>query len=66
VEDGVTGLLVPAGDPTALRAALVELLGDPALRARLGGAARERAVVPGGRPSVDALREAYVSAVASA
>ena len=43
VEDGVTGLLVPPRDPVALRAALERLLGDAELRARLGGAARERA-----------------------
>jgi glycosyltransferase involved in cell wall biosynthesis len=43
VEDGVTGLLVPPGDPVALRAALERLLGDPALRERLGAAARRRA-----------------------
>ncbi len=43
VEDGVTGLLVPAGDVEALRAALERLLGDPELRRRLGEAARERA-----------------------
>ena len=44
VEDGVTGLLVPPGDTVALRAALERLLGDAELRARLGQAARERAV----------------------
>jgi glycosyltransferase involved in cell wall biosynthesis len=43
VEDGVTGLLVPPGDVAALRAALQQLLGDAALRARLGAAAREKA-----------------------
>ena len=43
VEDGVTGLLVPPRDPAALRAALERLLGDAALRCRLGEAARERA-----------------------
>jgi glycosyltransferase involved in cell wall biosynthesis len=41
VEDGVTGLLVPPGDAKALRAALERLLGDPALRERLGSAARD-------------------------
>ena len=43
VEDGVTGLLVPPGDVSALRAAVERLLGDAALRARLGVAARDRA-----------------------
>ena len=43
VEDGTTGLLVPARDPAALRAAVEALLGDAELRARLGRAARERA-----------------------
>ncbi len=38
-----TGLLVPPGDAGALRAAVERLLSDPALRARLGAAARERA-----------------------
>jgi glycosyltransferase involved in cell wall biosynthesis len=33
-------LIVPPGDPVALEAAIVRLLGDPALRARLGAAAR--------------------------
>jgi glycosyltransferase involved in cell wall biosynthesis len=43
VEDEVTGLLVPPRDPRALRLALERLLGDPALRERLGEAARARA-----------------------
>jgi glycosyltransferase involved in cell wall biosynthesis len=42
VEDGVTGLLTKPGDPTALAGALTELLDDPARRARLGEAGRER------------------------
>lgn len=44
VEDGVTGLLVPPGDPQALARAILRLAGDPALRERLGRAARERIV----------------------
>ncbi len=43
VEDGVTGLLVPPGDPVALRAAIERLLGDSALRSELGANARSRA-----------------------
>jgi glycosyltransferase involved in cell wall biosynthesis len=43
VEEGVTGRLVPAGDRTALRAAVEELLADEALRRRLGAGGREAA-----------------------
>ena len=43
VIDGETGLLVPSGDPEALRAALERLLADSELRRRLGEAGRERA-----------------------
>ena len=43
IEDGVTALVVPPGDAAALREALEQLLGDSALRERLGAAAREKA-----------------------
>ncbi|MFN3648381.1 MAG: glycosyltransferase [Armatimonadota bacterium] len=39
---GETGLIVPVRDPAAMAAALDTLLGDAALRERLGRAARER------------------------
>lgn len=42
VEDGVTGILVPPGDPQALAEAILRLLGDPDLRRRMGEASRER------------------------
>jgi D-inositol-3-phosphate glycosyltransferase len=42
VTDGETGVHVPPGDVPALRAALDCLLADPALRERMGKAARAR------------------------
>ncbi|MCX7716864.1 MAG: glycosyltransferase [Candidatus Sumerlaeaceae bacterium] len=42
-EDGVTGLRVAPASPAALAEALNRLLGDPALRQRLGEGARARA-----------------------
>jgi glycosyltransferase involved in cell wall biosynthesis len=42
VADGVSGLLVPSGDPDALAAQIVRLLQDPKLRADMGAAARRR------------------------
>lgn len=41
-EDGDTALLVPPGDVGALAAAIGEALDDPALRARIGAAGRQR------------------------
>lgn len=43
VVDGKTGLLVPPEDVDALQAALRRLAADPALRASMGAAGRERA-----------------------
>lgn len=44
VEEGITGLLVPPGDEQALRQAMQRLLSDPGLRARMGEAARRKAL----------------------
>jgi alpha-maltose-1-phosphate synthase len=44
VSEGVTGLLVPPGDPEELAAALNALLHDPARATAMGKAGRERAV----------------------
>ena len=42
VEDGVTGLLVTPGEPSALAAAMARILDDDALAAELARSARER------------------------
>src|SRR5260221_7747933 len=42
LEDGLSGLLVPPRDATALAAAISRLLGDPALALRLGQGGRRR------------------------
>ncbi|HUZ80315.1 MAG TPA: glycosyltransferase family 4 protein [Thermoplasmata archaeon] len=44
VADGVTGSLVPSGDPSALAHALDRLASDPLLRTRLGDCGRTRAL----------------------
>jgi glycosyltransferase involved in cell wall biosynthesis len=67
VEDGVTGLLVPPRDPAALRAALEQLLGDEALRARLGAAARAKTERELSWPAAtDGLLAAYREALQAA
>jgi glycosyltransferase involved in cell wall biosynthesis len=60
VEDGITGLLVPPGQPQALRQALERLLGDADLRMRMGAAAQVRAREAFGRDGqAHAMLEAY-------
>ena len=41
VQDGTSGILVPAGDASAVAAGLERLLGDPELGERMGAAGRE-------------------------
>jgi glycosyltransferase involved in cell wall biosynthesis len=43
IDEGVTGRLVPPGDPPALGRAILALLEDQPLRTRMGQAARQRA-----------------------
>lgn len=64
VEDGVTGLLVPARDPDAIAAAVVRLLEDEPLRARLATNARRRASERWGLARmVEATERVYAEAV---
>jgi glycosyltransferase involved in cell wall biosynthesis len=42
VEDGVTGLLVPPGNPRALAKAILRLAGDDSLRQKVTANARRR------------------------
>jgi len=57
VEDGVTGLLVPARDADALATAMRRLGDDARLRQRLASAARERAVARYGIAAI--VRETF-------
>ena len=70
-QDGVTGLLVPPGDPGALAAAIGRALDDPELRARLGAAGRERVLEKftwrkTAEGTVEQYREALLAAAADA
>lgn len=62
VRDGVEGLIVPAGDASALAAALERLARDLSLRLRLGAAARLRLLQGYTKAHVQqAVRSAYLS-----
>lgn len=55
VVDGVTGILVAPGDPAALREGMARLVVDPALRQRLGEAARAHIVARFSETQVNGL-----------
>jgi len=64
IEDGVSGLLVARGNPRALREAITRLLGNPALRRKLGRAARAKVQeVAGWERVTEATLDAYASAL---
>lgn len=67
VEDGVTGFLVPPGDPDALAERIDEIATHPARRLEMGEAARRAASTRfGAGRMVDALIAVYRSALAAA
>jgi glycosyltransferase involved in cell wall biosynthesis len=63
IEDGVTGLLVPPEEPEALAKATLRLLGDEALRLRMGAAGRKAAVE---RFDTERVADVYVQAYEAA
>jgi D-inositol-3-phosphate glycosyltransferase len=65
VDDGVTGKLVPLGDPAAVAAALRELAdAGPEVRARMGAAGRAKAVERWSWPRlVERMDGAYAEAI---
>ncbi len=63
VEDGVTGFVVPPLDPQAIADATLRLLDDADLRARMGEAARRRAVE---RYDVEVCADTHVQAFEAA
>jgi glycosyltransferase involved in cell wall biosynthesis len=62
IADGRTGVLVPANDGAALRAALDDLLGNAARRVELGSAAAEWVAR---HASIEFMRDAYAALYAS-
>jgi glycosyltransferase involved in cell wall biosynthesis len=64
--DGKTGLVVPARDPKAYAGAVGRLQDDPALRLRLGRAARTRAMTFDWETILDTVIDAYREAMALA
>ncbi len=63
VRDGVTGLLVPHGEPIALAEALVGLLGDPERRAAMSAAGIEWAAAHSWERSTNELRLVLAGAI---
>jgi len=60
VEDGVTGILVPPGDPRALEEALDSLLVEPGLARRMGEAGRRRVkALFAARPNIQRVERIY-------
>lgn len=60
VDDGVTGLMVPARDPSALADAIIRLAESPALRSEFGARGRQKAIREFDETTViDAMLAAY-------
>jgi glycosyltransferase involved in cell wall biosynthesis len=64
VRDGVDGILTPPGDAQAMADALLRLLDDPALAARMGQAGQARADEFGARKMIDDIAALYETLLA--
>jgi glycosyltransferase involved in cell wall biosynthesis len=64
VQHGVTGLLVPPRDTTALAAAIAQLCSEPELRRRMGGAGRRCAAEYTSERLVRDVERLYIAALA--
>jgi phosphatidylinositol alpha-mannosyltransferase len=64
VDDGVDGMLVPPDDPRALAAALLDLWGQPELRARMSRVAAADVQRFAWRPIAAQILDAYHEAIA--
>jgi glycosyltransferase involved in cell wall biosynthesis len=65
VADGETGLMVKAGDRAELRAGLARMIGDAAMRERMGAAAARRAKLFSPEAVVPLFEDAYRDAIAA-
>lgn len=65
IEDGVDGILVPHGQPSALAAAVIRVLTDDTLRASLTAAAPESAEQFHLDSAIERLQEVYLSVLAA-
>jgi len=63
--DGTTGVLVPPGDVSALRASIAQLLAEPGQRARMGQAGRQRAAGYSANVVVPQIERVYREAIAN-
>jgi len=63
--DGATGVLVPPNDAMALRAAIVRLLAEPGLRARMGRAGRQRAAGYSATAVIPQIERVYEEAISA-
>ena len=59
VIDGETGILVPPGDPVALRSAMKQLIDDPDLRDRMGEAGKTRVVAFQSDTVIETIEHVY-------